>query len=180
MTDDRELLAALAAIQERGAIGAATSLVDAVAHADQFVTLIPIQASTLADLGSGGGLPGLVIALRRHDLDVVLVERRRARADLLLRAVARLELGGRVRVHADDVRTLAAASPHSFDVVTARSFAAPPVTARWAVALLRPGGTLLVSEPPDDDPRRWAPAVLSALGLVDQGREQGVRRFSAR
>ena len=131
----------------------------------------------LLDVGSGGGLPGLVIARRRPDLSLVLVERRTTRADLLRRAVSRLDLGERVRVHGADVEALAHHAPHAFDAVTARSFAAPSVTLRWAGELLAPGGVLLVSEPPADDPDRWPSSLVVAAGLVDDGRQQGIRRF---
>lgn len=176
MADDSALLGALSAIQARGAIGEA-SLADAVRHADQFVAVLPDTARSLADLGSGGGLPGLVIAVRRPDLLITLVERRRSRADLLSRAVRALDLSSRVSVLADDVRRLAASSAGSFDVVTARSFAAPPITADWAGRLLRSGGLLVVSEPPEDDLSRWPSDVLRKVGLVDDGRVHGVRRF---
>ena len=59
--------------------------------------------------------------------------------------------------------------------MTARSFAAPPITAHWAGVLLRTGGRLVVSEPPLDDADRWPPQLLASAGLVDQGRDQGVR-----
>ncbi|MDO8361595.1 MAG: class I SAM-dependent methyltransferase [Actinomycetota bacterium] len=176
MTDDQRLLAVLAAIQARGAIGEA-SLVQAIVHAEQFVAVLPETASTLADLGSGGGLPGLVIATRRPLLTITLVERRHSRADLLSRAVRALDMEAQVTVLAGDVRVLAEQAPRSFDAVTARSFAAPPVTAKWAGRLLVQGGVLVVSEPPTDDPTRWTPHVLAASGLRDLGREQGVRRF---
>jgi methylase of polypeptide subunit release factors len=69
------LVAVLATIRERGPIGEA-SLVAAVQRADAFVALVPSAAQHVVDLGSGGGLPGLVIAARRADLMVTLVERR--------------------------------------------------------------------------------------------------------
>ena len=179
---DGALLAALGSIRVRGAIGEA-SLEWAITHSEQFVSALPsalpmLGTSTLVDLGSGGGLPGLVIALRRPDLSVTLVERRQSRADLLSRAVRALKLSDRVTVLAEDIRLVASRLPASFDVVTARSFAAPAITMQWAGALLRPGGVLVVSEPPDDFAGRWDPAGLEAAGLVDLGREQGVRRFS--
>ena len=174
--NDAALLGALAGIQARGAIGEA-SLTAAVAHADQFVAALPGTVRCLADLGSGGGLPGLVIALRRPDIKITLVERRRSRADLLQRAVLALQLGGHAQVFGDDVRELAAQRPNSFDVVTARSFAAPAVTARWAGELLNPDGFLVVSEPPESSPDRWPEAILQAVGLVDLGFLAGVRRF---
>jgi len=176
MSDDSALIAVLAAIQARGAIGE-SSLVAAVAHADQFVAALPQEARSLADLGSGGGLPGLVIAVRCPRLSITLVERRHSRADLLSRAIRALDLMARVTILPDDVRLLATQAPTSFDVVTARSFAAPAITARWAGELLVSGGMLVVSEPPSDDQDRWPASVLSAAGLVDLGREQGVRRF---
>ena len=80
----------------------------------------------------------------------------------------------------DDVRVVAEAEPNSFDVVTARSFAAPTITAQWAGALLVSGGVLIVSEPPTDEIDRWLPTVLELAGLQDLGREQGIRRFERR
>jgi 16S rRNA (guanine527-N7)-methyltransferase len=179
MTDDDALLVALQAIQARGAIGE-SSLSRAVEHAEQYVHKVPASAGTLCDLGSGGGLPGLVIAVRCPTLRITLVERRATRADLLRRAVASLALTDRVQVVADDVKAVADASPRSFDVVTARSFAAPPITARWASALLRTGGLLIVSEPPEDHPARWPADLLDRLHLADQGKDQGVRIFVRR
>ncbi|MEN9645276.1 MAG: putative ribosomal small subunit methyltransferase [Actinomycetota bacterium] len=178
MTDE-PLVQALAAIAARGAIGE-SSLQRAIEHAQQYVDKVPAQAGTLCDLGSGGGLPGLVIAVRCPGLRITLVERRATRADLLRRAVRSLALDDRVEVIADDVQQVAQRAAGSFDVVTARSFAAPPITAKWAGRLLRPGGVLIVSEPPEDDPARWTDAVLDAAGLVDQGRDQGVRTFLRR
>ncbi len=134
----------------------------------------------MVDLGSGGGLPGLVVAMRCPWLQVTLVERRTRRADLLLRAVRSLVLTERVTVVSDDVRVVAEAEPNSFDVVTARSFAAPAITAQWAGALLLSGGVLIVSEPPTDEVDRWLPTVLELTGLQDLGREQGIRRFERR
>lgn len=179
MTDDQRLISVLADIRERGAIGEA-SLEDAIAHADQYVSALSSDVHTVADLGSGGGLPGLVLVIRRPDLHVVLVERRQARADLLRRAVSALAVTDRVEVVSDDVAVVAADRAATFDAVTARSFAAPPVTARWAAALLRPGGVLVVSEPPVDSEERWPDALLDQHGLVDLGRTQGVRRFRRR
>lgn len=176
MNDDKALLSALRAIQARGAIGEA-SLELAIIHAEQFVAALPAQVSTLVDLGSGGGLPGLVIAVRRPEIHVTLVERRQSRADLLSRAVRSLGMSGQVNVLAEDVRILSESAPAAFDVVTARSFAAPPITVRWAGVLLRAGGRLVVSEPPVDDVNRWPAALLVLSGLVDHGREQGVRVF---
>ena len=174
-SNDQALLAALADIQRRGAIGEA-SLMAAVAHADQFVVALPVGTERLVDLGSGGGLPGLVIAVRRPQLAITLVERRRSRADLLQRAVRALRLD-HVEVFSGDVRQLASAQPHSFDAVTARSFAGPDITARWAGELLAPNGMLVVSEPPVANPERWPDRLLATTGLSDLGPLGGIRLF---
>ena len=155
MADDAPLYAALAVIQARGAIGE-QSLSNAVAHADRFVSLIPATARSLVDLGSGGGLPALVIAWRRTDLDVTMVERRTARADLLRRAVAALDLGDRATVLAADVAAVcdsartATTSSRPEASVTRRS------TAEFAGRLLADGGLALVSEPPMDRGAVWS------------------------
>lgn len=176
MPDDTRLLAALAVIQARGAIGE-RSLVEAVAHADRFVELIPDGATSLVDLGSGGGLPALVIAWRRPELSVTMVERRATRADLLRRATISLGLGEHTAVLAVDVSVVCGESPSAFDVVTARSFGDVATTTDVIDQLVAVGGVALVSEPPTDRSDVWA-AVLGAHPLlVDDGVYQGIRRL---
>lgn len=63
---------------------------------------LPSEARLLLDLGSGGGLPGVVVAILRPDLPVVLCERREKRATFLKLVCARLGLGA--KVFANDVR----------------------------------------------------------------------------
>ncbi len=180
MAGDDDLLVVLEHIRRRGAIGE-RSLSRAVAHADRFVGAIPDGARDLVDLGSGGGLPGLVIAWRRPQLAVTLVERRQSRADQLHRAVVALGLSS-AAVLVADVRQVATSHPGRFDVVTARSFAAPPVTLRWAAALLREGGIALVSEPPGDpvDGARWPAELLDRWSMVDLGAHDGLRHLQHR
>ncbi|MEY4605300.1 MAG: putative ribosomal small subunit methyltransferase [Actinomycetota bacterium] len=169
----------LSGLRHRGSIGT-TSIDEAIAHAERFVALLPADPLCMADLGSGGGLPGLVIAVRRPDVRMVLVERRLSRADQLRRAVGALSLGGRVEVHAGDVRTLATERSQQFDVVTARSFGPPTTTGRWGSALLRSGGLLLVSEPPVSGGDRWPAELLEQCGLADGGLDSGIRTLRRR
>jgi 16S rRNA G527 N7-methylase RsmG len=176
MADDTELLAALAVIQARGAIGE-RSLVDAVSHADRFVELVPTGSRSLVDLGSGGGLPALVIAWRRPDVSVTMVERRATRADLLRRAVTSLALGQRAEVVTEDVAAVATELPNAFDVVTARSFGDVVSTARFIDLLLTDDGVGLVSEPPTDRGATWAAALAEYPALLDDGVYQGIRRL---
>lgn len=177
---DRELLTVLATIRERGSIGE-HSLPGAIAHADRFVARIPGRPLagqlTLVDLGSGGGLPGLVIAVRRPDLQIVLVERRATRADQLRRAVTSLDLAGHVEVIGADVELVHRERGRFADVVTARSFAAPAITAMWGSRLLVDGGLMFVSEPPATDAERWPAPLLAQTGLTDDGVVDGVHAF---
>jgi 16S rRNA G527 N7-methylase RsmG len=174
MADDTKLLSALTVIRQRGAIGE-KSLVDAVAHADRFVDLIPAGPLSVIDLGSGGGLPALVISWRRSDLTVTMVERRAARADLLRRAVASLRLGDRAEVVTADVADIGNDARRRFDVVTARSFADVEITVRFIDVLLAVGGIGLVSEPPVDRSSVWAECLAEHPALLDRGVHQGIR-----
>jgi 16S rRNA G527 N7-methylase RsmG len=182
--DDSQLLAALDVVRRRGGIGE-SSLESAVAHADRFVAALPRSLPDhpirLIDLGSGGGLPALVIAWRRADLTVTMVERRATRADILRRAVTALCLTGHTEVVADDVRTVASARARAFDVVTARSFAGPSITVGFASVLLVSGGVLLVSEPPDaSDHDRWTAGLLEKFDMDNAGLVDGIRLLRRR
>jgi SAM-dependent methyltransferase len=122
------------------------------------------------DLGSGGGLPGLVVATYRPELDLTLVEARQRACRFLREAVATLDLPQVmiVEARAED----AARRPdlrEAFDAVVARSFGPPAVTAECAVGFLRPGGRLVVSEPPGDGLPEGATTRWSATGLEELG-----------
>jgi 16S rRNA (guanine527-N7)-methyltransferase len=100
--------------------------------------LIRDTDSTAVDLGSGAGLPGVVVAIVRRDLSVTLTERNQRRAAFLETVVERLRLAN-VRVFpggAEDVGLEA-------DVCFARAFAPLPRAWRVAIPLLRPGGRLI-------------------------------------
>jgi 16S rRNA (guanine527-N7)-methyltransferase len=61
----------------------------------------------------------------------------------------------------------------AFDLVTARSFGPPAVTAECGAQFLKVGGVMIVSEPPDDSVSdRWDDEGLAVLGLISEGRER--------
>jgi 16S rRNA (guanine527-N7)-methyltransferase len=98
----------------------------------------------LVDVGSGAGLPGLPIAIRRPDLRVDLLEPMQRRVDFLGEAVTTLGLDDEVRVvrgRAEDRG--AAALVGNADWVTARAVAPLDRLVRWCLPLLAPGGRLL-------------------------------------
>jgi 16S rRNA (guanine527-N7)-methyltransferase len=176
--DDAALIEALAVAQRLGMLGAAP-IAATIAHSDAFVAALAGTSGTVVDLGSGGGVPGLVIAWRRPDLDVVLVDRRAARTDHLRRMVARLDLGGSVRVLTVEAARLRSSLGRAVEAVVARGFGSPPDVLAAAAPVLASGGLLVVSEPPDRRAgERWPSDVLDETGWewVDQGRLAVLRR----
>ena len=105
-----------------------------------FATQLPRGPSTLADIGSGGGLPGLVIAIVRPDLETTLIESTRKKAAFL--AETAQILGVTVEVVAQRVEDLGDPYLGSFDLVTARAVAPLERLIPWAVPLLAPDGEL--------------------------------------
>ncbi len=126
----------------------------------------------VVDLGSGGGLPGLVVATRWPEASLVLLDASARRTDFLRRAVEDLGLGSRVQVVCLRAEEFGreARWRGAFDGVLSRSFGRPAVVAECAAPLLQIGGWLVVSEPPDvdgspGDPSRWPADALRGLGL---------------
>ncbi len=101
--------------------------------------LVPVDA-TVADLGSGAGLPGLVLAIARPDLRVTLVEPMARRVAFLDEARTRLGLDG---VEVVRERAEQWTEQQRFDVVTARALAALPKLLGWAMPLVADDGQLL-------------------------------------
>ncbi|MGD9999575.1 MAG: RsmG family class I SAM-dependent methyltransferase [Ilumatobacteraceae bacterium] len=174
MPDDDDLLRVLSEIQRRGAIGRSV-LSEQVAHAESFVRALPPFARRIVDLGSGGGLPGLVIAHRRRDLHVVLIERRAKRVDLLRYGVRALQLDDTVQVAEGDAVELGASGGYPADVVTARSYGPVRVVLETAAPFLQAGGVVLVSEPPGQV--RDAGVAGASSGFQDAGVSDGIHRF---
>jgi 16S rRNA (guanine527-N7)-methyltransferase len=156
-----------------------------LAHAEGFATLArrqPVAPGArpphLLDLGSGGGLPGLVVALAWTEATVVLLDANQRRTDFLTRAITRLNLGDRVLVLHARAETAGRdqALRAAFDGVVVRSFGPPATVAECAAPFVRPGGWLIVSEPPTPPGEvvaagergaspRWPAAPLQQVGL---------------
>lgn len=122
------------------------------------------------DLGSGGGLPGLVVAELMPDRELTLLDGSERRATWLTEAVERCGLGDRVDVvgrRAEEAGRDSALRGR-FAAVVARSFAAPSVTAECAAPFLIEGGVLVVSEPPTPSADRWPVEPLAIVGLMPE------------
>lgn len=161
---------ALTAAHRRGDLGGDD--VDAhIRHATGFGLVAEAQLGgpppDFVDLGTGGGVPGLVLALRWPAARGLLVEVARRRAEDLRGAVEALGIAARVRIAVERAETVARDPDwrERATVVTARGFAAPAVTAEVAAGLVSVGGVAIVSEPPGGDRRRWPTGDLSDLGF---------------
>jgi 16S rRNA (guanine527-N7)-methyltransferase len=130
----------------------------AVAH------LLPARCSMI-DLGSGAGLPGIVLAMLLPQARVTLLEPLARRVDFLTEAIAELGLSNVevVRARAEDL-----AGQMSADVVTARAVAPLDKLAGLALGLLRPGGRVLAIKGSTADAElAKARPVLARLGVTD-------------
>ena len=101
---------------------------------------IPVVGCAMADVGSGAGLPGIVLAIVRPDLAVTLVEPMQRRTDFLTEVSAELGLSN---VSVRRARAEELADELAVDVVTARAVAPLERLARWTLPLLSKGGLLL-------------------------------------
>jgi 16S rRNA (guanine527-N7)-methyltransferase len=174
------VIEALLQAQVRGFLGGA-SLDVHIAHAHGFADAAEsvgneVQgpgAGPWLDLGSGGGIPGLVLAHRWPLREAVLLDSNQRRAQFLAGAVRDQRWGDRVRVVPDraEVAGRVEGLRGAFSLVVARSFGAPPVTAECSAPFLRRGGILVVSEPPGSSPKaglddaRWPVEGLAKVGL---------------
>ena len=144
-----------------------------IANCAAMAELIPATARVI-DIGSGAGLPGLVLGIVRPDIHVTLIEPLQRRCDFLNEVIADLGLGDRVEVtrgRAQDVPVTKA------DVVTARAVAPLNKLLTWALPLVAPGGQILAmkgsSAPTEIEEasgvlkNRTAEIILCGQDLVD-------------
>lgn len=97
------------------------------------------EGAAVADLGSGAGLPGIVLAIARPDLHMTLIEPLLRRATFLSEVVDHLSLPALVvRARAEDLH-----GRQYFDYVTARAVAPLDRLAEWAIPLCAPQGELV-------------------------------------
>lgn len=139
-------------------------------HASAFAegtTNIPARA---LDLGAGGGLPGLVLAATVWpETHWCFVDARAKRTAFLEEAAIALGLEDRVQVVTGRAEEIGRdpLHRHGYDLVVARSFASPAVTAECAAPLLSVGGFLVVSEPPAvEASTRWPAEGVAKFGFA--------------
>jgi 16S rRNA (guanine527-N7)-methyltransferase len=156
-----DLAAILLEAQTRGLVGP-RDVPWHITHAERYMAHLPRNAHCL-DLGSGGGLPGLPVAIARPDLVMDLVDARDRSVQWLRLAVGRLELDDRVHVVHSRAESLPERYAGAADVVMARGFGPPSDLAECAAPLLRTGGRLVVSAA--DAGEEWPADGLALLGF---------------
>lgn len=141
------------------------------------LSLLKIEAVTdaerIADVGSGGGLPALVIAIALPDTKVTAVESQRKKCEHIERTAKALGL--------ENVSVCCArAEDHGrtggrgvYDVVVSRAVATLPVVAEYSLPLLRVGGTMVAMKGAISDEERTQ--ALAALGILGAGGLETVR-----
>jgi len=106
--------------------------------------MIPPGPQALLDLGSGGGLPGIPLALAREDLTVTLLEARERKADWLIRMIRELGVDGRVSVLWGRFEEQPVDWIREFHLITARAVAPPQRLLKMVLPDMAEGARLLL------------------------------------
>jgi 16S rRNA (guanine527-N7)-methyltransferase len=142
--------------------------IEHVADALTLLHHVPPTATNLADVGSGGGVLGIVLAIVRPSLRVTLIESSAKKCAFLRTAIADLALSNVVVVNARAEETAAGHQRQSFDVVVVRAVAELVWLAEWCLPLLKTGGRLLAMKGPRHvEELPAAQAVLKKIGGSD-------------
>jgi len=136
-------------------------------HVLDSLSLLPWWHGSLADVGSGAGLPGVPLAIARPESPVTLVERSERKARFLQHVIIELTLRNVELVEAD-VRDPLPASLRGFATVTARAVAPPAAT--WALlrGLLAPTGVALLQSGEPLEPSMFDGGEIRASGRAGQ------------
>jgi 16S rRNA (guanine527-N7)-methyltransferase len=140
-----------------------------VADALAGLPLVDATHGPIVDVGSGTGVPGLVLALVRPDRPVHLVESVQKKAAMLREIATRLDAGN-VDVHDERAEELARGPARdAYGLAVCRALAPPPVAVELCLPLVREGGTLLIwaGAVDDDAVARTARAVGGDLVRIE-------------
>lgn len=181
LVDESRLRVLERILREAQRVGALSNapVAEIINHAKWFADAIPHTARTAVDLGSGAGVPGLIVALYCPHLSLHLVDRRVGRTDVLVRAVHALNLVDRVTVRCSEITDMTKDSTWAkhFDVAMSRGLGPPIQTLNLSRDLVKPGGAIIISEPPPDSDSRWDQQQVRALGLEGPSRIGAVAMF---
>ena len=141
-----------------------------IKHLIDSLTLLPLipHGSKVIDVGTGAGLPGIVLKIMRDDIKLSLMDSRKKRIDFLEEAIHKLNL--------QDVRLINARSeewaknnPERFDICTARAVAEFRKLIKFTLPLLNAGGILLAMKGPNvqNEIEKAKPALTKYGGIID-------------
>jgi 16S rRNA (guanine527-N7)-methyltransferase len=112
------------------------------------VNLVRRYDGPIVDVGSGGGVPGIPLAVALPDRDVTLLEANGRKCEFLRRWAP-------PNAHVVQARAEAQATD-SYKVAVAKALARPPVAAEWCLPLVEPGGAAILWVGPSAEPERVA------------------------
>lgn len=183
-TDDGRLVAVLERARALGFLGPG-AVEPQIEHARLFWEALragwpEAGAAVVADLGAGGGLPSLPLLAAHRRLRMVLVDAIQKRASFLVWATLEIGVADRAEVWCGRAEIFGhdGARRQRFDAVVARGFGPPSWTLECGAPLLRPGGRLVVSEPPGY--RRYPAEGLQRCGLALVAQREGCAVFERR
>jgi len=119
-----------------------------VADALTLLPFLPAEPFSLADVGSGGGVPGLPLAIVRPDARVTLIESTKKKAAFLQSAVQQLELRNVTVLPVRAEEAGRGEQREHFDIVAARAVATLNWLAEWCLPLTKVGGRMLAMKGP--------------------------------
>lgn len=134
-----------------------------------------LGARNVLDVGAGGGLPGIVLAITRPDMKVAMIDTVHKKTAFLTQVKAELALAN-VTVHTMKVQDLAVSD--KFDVITSRAFADLSDFVNWSGHLLQDGGKFIAlkgvapSEERERLPQDWKVSDLQPLQVPRLGAER--------
>ena len=135
-------------------------------HLDGVLAAEPLlESGPVIDVGSGGGSPGLPLAVARPDLPIVLLESGRKKCDFL--GTWSAELGNVSVVCARAEEHARGAGRDAYGTALARALAPPPVAAEWCLPLLRAGGRAILFVGPTADEAAVASAAQQVGGELE-------------
>lgn len=134
-------------------------------------------AKNVLDVGAGGGLPGVVLAISRPDMKLSMIDTVHKKTAFLTQVKAELELAN-VTVHTKKVQELEVAT--KFDVITSRAFADLSDFVNWSGHLLAEGGQFIAlkgTAPPEEQERLPAEWKVTELRPIQVPQLQAERHL---
>lgn len=123
--------------------------------------VVAAETGSIVDVGSGGGTPGIPLAVALPDREVTLLEAEQRKCDFLERWAGELPNLHVVRGRAETQ------PPEAYGVALAKALAGPAVAAEWCLPLVGEGGAVVLWVGPSADPARVARVAARLSGRLE-------------